>query len=144
MQADTPDPLAPEIIPYPASLSFDDPAVFGARDLLAAWDGRTEPASAAAALYSYFWLCLVEVLFRDQVPRALWTAETALENNSRPINTVSALLDQPDNPLWDRVSTHGARETRDDILAADLAKAVDEGTRARGRDIRRWAAGSTR
>ncbi len=138
MQADTLDPLALELIPYLAPLALSDPAVAKARDVLSAWDGRMEPESAAAAVYSHFWLCLVEEILKDQVPRSLWNPDTVLENNSRQINTVRSLLEHPDNRLWDRSTTLDVRETRDDVLASALAKAVTRGIKAQGKNLAAW------
>jgi penicillin amidase len=74
----------------------------------------------------------------DQVPRSLWEPGTGLENNSRQMNTIHFLLSRPDNGLWDRRTTPDTRETRDEILAAALARAVKRGTEAQGKHLQRW------
>jgi penicillin amidase len=138
MQNDTLDEFALEVVPYLAALDIGDPAVAAARDLLAGWDGRMDPDSAGAALYSYFWVALVEEALDDQIPRELWDPGTGLENNSRQMNTIAQLLPRPENGLWDRRTTPDVRESRDDILAAALARAVKRGTGAQGERLERW------
>jgi penicillin amidase len=138
MQVDTLNISAKEIIPYLAHLSLADPRTMQAREILAAWDGRMSTDSPAAALYSHFWIALVDGIFKDQLPRAQWTPGALLENNSRQLNTVYLLLSKPNDAFWDDAMTLDVRETRDDILAAALEKAVEGGVKAQGKDMTKW------
>ena len=138
MQADTLNISALEMLPYLKALPLTDPAAAGARDFLLQWDGRMDRGSAGAALYSYFWLCLVEETFKDKIPRSLWNPDTGFDSNSRLLNTVALLLKDPRSPMWDKAATADVHETRDDILAISLEKSLKKGRKAQGADYRKW------
>ncbi|HVO38068.1 MAG TPA: penicillin acylase family protein [Spirochaetia bacterium] len=137
MQGDTLNILARETIPYLKALALAGPSE-EARGILEAWNLRMDPESSGAAVWAYFWQALLEVCFKDRFPRALWTPEALLEDNSRLMNTMSILLKNPRDPLWDRQTTAGTRETRDDVLALALEKGTRAGTKAQGTDMNRW------
>jgi penicillin amidase len=112
-----------------------------ARDALLAWDERMDAGSSGAAVYGYFWQALAEALFKDKVPASLWNTDTALDDNSRLMNTVLALMKDPGNPFWDNPATLDVRESREDILKTALQKAARAGVKAQGPDMKRWSWG---
>jgi penicillin amidase len=138
MQSDSLNISALEIIPYLKTLPLADVTAANARDILVQWDGRMDTGSAGAALFSYFWLALVEETFKDKIPQSLWNPDGVFDSNSRFMNTVYRILKDPQDPFWDRTATLDRRETRDDILQASLSKAVKLGTKAQGKDLRAW------
>ena len=94
MQADTLNISAREVMPYLKALAVTGDAARG-REILSQWDMRMDAGSAGAAVYGYFWQALVEELFKDKFPVALWNADSLLESNSRLMNTVTTLLADP-------------------------------------------------
>jgi penicillin amidase len=139
IQADTLNLSAREVIPFLKPLALEGDAAKG-RDVLAGWDMRMDPQSAGAAVYGYFWQALVEEVYKDKLPDALWNADTALESNSRVINSITELLQYPRGEIWDRPGTLDVRETRDDILALALQKGMKAGIKALGKDMGRHTA----
>jgi penicillin amidase len=137
MQGDTLNTLARKIIPSLKELPLSG-AEQTARDVLLGWDDRMDRGSAGAAVYAYFWQSLLEQAFKDKVSRSMWAPESVLDDNSRQMNAISVMLKDPRDPLWDNPTTLDVRETRDDVLALALQKAVKTGTKAQGPDLRKW------
>ncbi len=137
MQRDILNTSAREIMPYLAGLTLKGESA-RARDLLMKWDFRMQPESTGAAVYAYFWQSLIEEIFKDKLPGGLWNPDTALESNSRLMNTVFLMLKNPTHPLWDRTTTLDVKETRDDILVRAFESAVKRGSKAQGNDTRKW------
>jgi penicillin amidase len=105
-----------------------------ARDMLAAWDGRMEGASGAAALYASFWVELVSEVFRDQFPESDWP----MTQFSRAENALHFLLKYPEDPAWDDVTTPSRRETRDEILIRAFRKGYADLVEREGRNPEKW------
>lgn len=137
MQADTLNLSAREVIPYLKALPLQGEAARG-RDILLNWDMRMDAQSAGAAVYAYFWQALMEDLIRDKVPETAWSVNTALDTNSRLMNTVAELLPDPVAPFWDDPLTPDVKETRDEVLAAAMQKGLWEGTKTLGKDLATW------
>ena len=138
MQADTLNTSALEILPFLKSLSFKDSAAAAARDFLLSWDGRMDMDSAGAALYAYFWQSLLEESLKVRIPRSLWNPDTALDSNSRLLNTMYQLLQDPQHSFWDNPTTLDVRETRDEVLVSAFEKALAKGIKALGKDVGKW------
>jgi penicillin amidase len=94
--------------------------------------------SAGAAVYAYSWQALLEQTFKSKVPRSLWVPEAVLEDNSRQMNAILVMLKDPHHALWDDSTTLDKNETRDDVLAIALQKAVRAGTKVQGLDLSKW------
>jgi penicillin amidase len=138
MQGDLLNTSAKEIIPFLEPIVLLDKSARQARGMLLGWDCRMEARGAEAAVFSHFWLALADETFKDQIPRSLRNGDAAFDDNSRLQDTISRLLREPRHPFWDNVWTPEVRETRDDILALALEKAVREGTKVQGGDVTRW------
>jgi penicillin G amidase len=138
MQGDILNISAREVIPFLAGLTLTDPGAAAARGVLQKWDLRMAAESAGAAVYSRFWVSLVEAIFKDKIPRSLWNPETAFDDNSRLMDVVLRLLKEPRHVFWDDRRTPDKRETRDDILVSALAAAARKGTKVQGKDLTRW------
>jgi penicillin G amidase len=141
MQADSLNISARELMPYLKALTLQGDAARGL-DLLAKWDMRMDARSAGAAVYGFFWQSLVEELFKDKFPVALWNADSLLESNSRLMNTVTALLADPSGAFWNRRTTLDVRETRDQVLARALENGMKAGIKKLGKDISHWKWGA--
>lgn len=141
MQGDTLNISARELVPWLKDLSLKGDAS-RARDMLVTWDDRMDTRSAGAAVYGYFWQALVEEVFKDKVPESQWTADAALDDNTRFQNDLLRLMQDPENLFWDNPTTLDVRESRDDVLAAALEKGARAGIKALGSDMRAWRWGA--
>jgi penicillin G amidase len=105
-------------------------------DLLRDWDYTQPPDSAAAAYFNAVWRNLLRLTFHDELP------EDALPTGGgRWFEVVRNLLEAPDDPFWDDVSTDDVVERRDTILREAIRDGRDEMTRLQGKDPANWAWG---
>ena len=101
-------------------------------DLLRDWDFSQSADSAPAAYFNAVWRSLLELTFHDELPEDQWP-----NGDGRWFEVVADLLDAPEDPYWDDVTTDGV-ETRDTILRQVLREARDEMTRLQGKDPSNW------
>jgi penicillin amidase len=141
MQADTLNLSAREVIPYLGALPLDGDAARG-REILRRWDMHMDPASEGAAVYGYFWQALVEEVFKDKIPDSLWNVDTAMDTNSRLMNSIAEILPDPVAPLWDDPLTPDVRETRDQVLTAAMRKGMKALVKAMGPEAGKWKWGA--
>lgn len=113
----------------PAEEAFTEEAV----DLLREWDGVQSPDSAAAAYFSAVWATLLELTFHDDLPEAVWPS-----GDSRWLEVVVGILDEPDSPWWDDRRTAHVVESRDEILSRSLVTARQRLTVDLGKDAEGW------
>ncbi|MCW2813842.1 MAG: quiP [Nocardioides sp.] len=106
--------------------------------LLEDWD-LTQPAageqSAAAAYFNVVWRTLLRLTFDDEL-----TGDQRADGGDRWIAAVTELLERPEDPWWDDVSTDPV-ETRDDVLRRALREARDELTSTVSPDTDEWTWG---
>ncbi|MEO9323308.1 penicillin acylase family protein [Nocardioides sp. C4-1] len=127
-QLDTTNPLADVLVPH--LLEQRLPGGYGddGQRLLDNWD-HTQPAeggqSAAAAYFNAVWRNLLSLTFADELPAA-----QRPDGGQRWIAVVTDLLERPDDPWWDDVTTDDVVERRDDVLAQALLDARDDLTAA--------------
>lgn len=133
IQTDTISLPALEYLPYLKDLEFDDPAALAARDRLLAWDGNHLMDSPEAALFSYFWIELLDATFHDQLPEAVWP-----DGSTRDHDVMYWLLQEPENPFWDDITTFTVTETRDDILTLAFNKGYAAGVEEFGANLDEW------
>ena len=133
MQGDDLNRSALEVLPYIRSLSFEDEEVEAAKDFLLRWDGRMDMDSAQAALYGYFWQKLIEKTFKDQLIERTWPP-----GGSRLLSLIYRLLQDPNNPWWNDVTTPDVTETRDDILKSAFEKAYKDAREELGDALEDW------
>jgi penicillin G amidase len=102
-------------------------------DLLRDWDFIQPPDSAPAAYFNAVWRSLLELTFHDELPEDQWP-----DGGGRWFEVVVNLLEAPEDPYWDDVSTEDEIETRDTVLRQALREARDEMTSLQGKDPSRW------
>ena len=124
---------AEETLPYLASLNFADVELTEARDWLLKWDCQCGMDSPQAALYSEFWLSLMNNLFWDQLPE-----DTDIRGDDRDMWAAFLLMDKPDNAWWDDVRTEDIIETRDDILVRSFSEAYSNAVASLGTNLDKW------
>ena len=141
LQFDSHDMNAARILPYlePAIMSstieMDDTARI-AINHLNAWDLQDIADRPGAAVWNATWKNLLALTFHDDLPESIWP-----EGNSRWFEVVGTMLDNPNDPFWDDVTTP-ERETRDDMLAAAFHDGLDELTDSLGADASTWTWGT--
>ena len=135
IQRDTRNGNAEYLVPMLLDVQLD-PWDREAQDLLRDWDYSQPPDSAAAAYFNAVWKNLLSITFDDELPEA-----TRPDGGDRWFEVVRRLMDAPDNPWWDNVTTKDVRETRDIVLLQALVDARTEMTRLQGKDPREWTWG---
>jgi penicillin G amidase len=135
MQLDTYNGFGPVLTPYLQDVTVPG-AVADALALLRDWDFTQPPDSAPAAFFNATWRHLLARTFHDELPE-----DARPSGNDRWFEVVRGLLDDPESPWWDDVTTD-ARESRDDMLVGAMTDAHDELTQRLGRDPARWRWGA--
>jgi penicillin G amidase len=122
----------------PALLAVGEPADYygDGLDLLRDWDYSQPADSAAAAYFNAVWRNLLRLTFHDELP-----ADVQPNGGGRWFEVVRHLLEAPDDPYWDDVSTEDVVERRDTILRQAIRDGRDEMTRLQGKDPAKWAWG---
>ena len=135
MQADTKLLSADEVLPYVETILFADPGLSDAKAWLLNWDRRFDSSSARAVLYAHVWRALVRGIFADELG-----GPEQLVGGDREMWAVRCLLDEPEHPWWNDVTTD-VSETRDDILRRALAEGYTAAIEQHGADRSAWAWG---
>lgn len=136
IQMDTGNALAPTLVPYLLDLDAA-PGYYGdGLRLLAGWDYQQGVDSAPAAYFNAVWKALLDQTFADDFPDDL-----PIDGDGRWFEVVRLLLEQPEDPFWDDITTDDVVETRDDILDRVARIARDDLTRRQGKDPSTWAWG---
>ncbi|MTV24026.1 penicillin acylase family protein [Nitriliruptoraceae bacterium ZYF776] len=140
VQLDSQDPLAEDLVAHlvattPAGGEDDEAAITTIQRLVAGWDGQNHADSAGAAAYQATWRHLLARTFHDELPEWAWP-----RGGSRWYEVVRGLLEEPEHPWWDDVTTE-ADEHRDDVLRAAMVDAHAELTDRLGNDPDGWAWG---
>jgi penicillin amidase len=136
MQGDNLDPSAPILVPLITQMSFEEPRLQQARDLLANWDYQNDMNSAPAALYAAFWRHLLANTFDDDLPEQDYPS-----GGSRWIQVVTQLAREPQSAWWDDGSTP-QQESRDEILRQSFQAAVSDLEENFNNDPQSWTWGS--
>jgi penicillin amidase len=137
MQLDNRDGGAPNLVPHLLAVVSENDAVTVMQDVIARWaDGpdafQADPDSGEAAAYQAVWAHVLRLAFHDELPEDSWP-----EGGSRWFEAVASLLEAPDDPYWDDISTDSV-EARDVVLEQAMADAHAELTGLLGDDPRRW------
>ena len=106
-----------------------------ALQVLQGWDYQAQANSAGAAIFEVFWRNLLQNTFSDDLPEAFWP-----EGGSRWNEVMRNLT--TDSGWWDNAATADAVEMRDDILKQSFSQAVEELSKAQGKDPNAWQWGA--
>ncbi|MEU7896602.1 penicillin acylase family protein [Nonomuraea sp. NPDC049152] len=132
IQQDTHNGLADVLVPELLKVGLAGPSA-DAQALLRGWDGSQGLDSAPAAYFNAVWRHLLMATFNDELPEAARPT-----GGDRWYEVVRNLLERPDDPFWDDVTTKNFTETRDDILRAAMADAHQELAVRLGADVKAW------
>jgi len=124
---------AEELVPYLEDLQFDDAELAEVRDWLLEWDYQCDMESPQAALYAQFWLKLINNLYMDQL-----NEDIPVYGVDTEMRATFLLMQEPDNPWWDDISTNYITETRDDILVRSFEEGYHETVAALGKNRDNW------
>lgn len=133
VQLDQHSPYADVLVPALVDLPVDDAFYDDGQELLRDWDGVATADSAAAAYLAAVWRTILQLTFADDLPDGHDPT-----GDSRWLEVVRRLLDQPDSAWWDDKTTPGLVEGRDEILTQALVQARRELTAQLGRDAEDW------
>ncbi|GAA2209955.1 penicillin acylase family protein [Nonomuraea monospora] len=132
IQQDTYNGFAETLVPALTRVDLAGPSV-QARELLKTWDRTQGTGSAAAAYFNAVWRHLLTLTFDDDLPESARPS-----GGDRWYEVVRRLLEAPDDPFWDDVTTREVKETRDDILRQAMASAHQELADLLGEDVKTW------
>lgn len=121
LQTDERSAYADALVPALLQVRVDDAFDRAGQDLLRDWDLVMDADSAAAMYFSAVWAQLLELTFADDLPEG-----HAPSGDSRWLEVVRGMLDDPTSGWWDDRSTPGVVEGRDDVLARALVSARRE------------------
>ncbi|MFI7126310.1 penicillin acylase family protein [Nonomuraea sp. NPDC050153] len=132
IQQDTYNGFAETLVPALMQVDLAGPSG-EARQLLKTWDRTQGLDSTPAAYFNAVWRQVLLLTFNDDLPEAARPA-----GGDRWYEVVRRLLDTPDDPFWDDVTTKNVKETRDDILRQALASAYQELSDRLGPEVKSW------
>ncbi|MBF8188541.1 penicillin acylase family protein [Nonomuraea sp. K274] len=132
IQQDTHNGFAETLVPALMGVDLAGPAT-GARNLLESWDGSQGLDSAPAAYFNAVWRQVLTLTFNDDLPEGARPA-----GGDRWYEVIRRLLELPDDPFWDDLTTKNLTETRDDILRQAMASAYQEVAERLGEDVKAW------
>ncbi|QGQ20180.1 penicillin acylase family protein [Cellulomonas sp. JZ18] len=136
MQTDQHNPYADVLVPALLEVDVDEPFVAEGQELLRRWDHVSSADSAAAAYLAAVWADLLRLTFADDLPDG-----HAPSGDSRWLEVVRTILQDPTSPWWDDRSTLGVVEGRDEILSRALSEARYGLTAQLGSRTEDWAWG---
>lgn len=118
LQGDERSAYAEALVPVLLQVRVDDAFDRQGQDLLRDWDLVMSADSAAAMYFAAVWAQVLELTFADDLPEG-----HSPSGDSRWLEVVRGMLDDPTSPWWDDRSTPGVVEGRDDVLARALTSA---------------------
>jgi penicillin amidase len=133
MQNDAWNAYAAVLVPVLVETGEPDAFTQEGIDLLREWDYQQDADSAAAAYFSAVWANVLDLTFRDELPKELWP-----DGGSRWLRVVDLLLEDPGNPWWDDHRTVSVVESRDEILVRAMETARLQLTVQLGKDASEW------
>lgn len=122
VQFDTLNLNADRLVPFvlEATSAGLDGREVEARTVLADWDHRMDSDSAGAAIFAATWRAMLALTFHDELPEDQWP-----QGGSRWFQVMSEMVELPEDPFWDDITTD-QREQRDDILRAAFEAGVED------------------
>jgi len=132
MQGDNFDQIAPVLVPEILKLSFSDPELTAAQEILLGWNYQADLDSAPAALFMTFWQNLVTNTLQDNLPDYY---HVGVGSASKEL--IRQLVNQPENPWWNDTSTP-ERETMAAIFKLTFEESYRELKKGLGKDPYSW------
>ena len=103
---------------------------------LVTWDLQNFAGSTGSAVWNATWRAILARTFHDELIEDSWP-----EGGSQWFEAVRGLVEDPDDPFWDDIST-APIEDRDTILTAAFVDAVAELSDELGSDVSSWTWGA--
>lgn len=139
MQLDTTSALARKVAPIIAAVPVTDTRATQAVSLLKGWDGNMKADSVAASIYEVTYNKILTQTLGDELGSSLFL-QYVDGMGGEALNTLENLMDNPNDPLWDRKDTPQV-EKRDDIIALSLNQATAEMAATLGDNMQDWTWG---
>lgn len=136
LQTDQLSPYAQVLVPALLQIELDDPFDRAGQDLLRDWDQVMAADSAAAMYFAAVWADVLDLTFADDLPDG-----HSPTGDSRWLEVVRGMLENPTSAWWDDRSTPGVVEGRDDVLRRALVAARTQLTAQIGSRTDDWAWG---
>lgn len=136
LQTDALSPYAQVLVPALLKIPIRDPFDRAGQDLLRDWDQVMDADSAAAMYFAAVWADVLQLTFADDLPEGHGPA-----GDSRWLEVLRTLLENPTSAWWDDRSTPGVVEGRDDVLARAMLSARRQLTAQIGGRTDDWAWG---
>jgi penicillin amidase len=127
------DVLVPQLLNQDIGTGFDADG----QALLRGWNRQLDADSPAAMYFAAVLQNVLTATFSDNLP-----ADASLDGDSRSVELLRRIVDDPTSRWWDDASTPRVVEGRDAILSQALIDARRELTAQLGRDPSRWAWGT--
>ena len=139
IQLDVHSLQADRILPKVAALPIADAKAKKALALLADWDREVATDSVGAAVWNVFWVEFARATVGDELGDSVrWVDRLLAAAYLAP----EVLLDRPNSPLWDDVTTPDKKETPVEITTRALAAAIDWLEAHHGTDPAGWTWGT--
>ncbi len=136
LQNDRHSPFAAVLVPALLQVELEDSFDRAGQELLRDWDRSMDEDSAAAMYFAAVWADVLALTFADDLPEG-----HAPSGDSRWLEVIRAMLENPTSPWWDDRTTAGVVEGRDDVLRRALVSARRELTAKIGSRTEDWAWG---
>ncbi len=107
------------------------------QELLRTWDRQMDADSPAAMYFAAVWKIVLAQTFSDELPSA-----ADLTGDSRSVELVRQIVDDPESQWWDDLATQGVVENRDVVLSKALVTARRELTVELSSDPDAWRWGT--
>jgi penicillin amidase len=138
IQGDNKLMIAEQFTPYLRDLELADAGQVGVRDWMLEWDYQLHRDSARGA----YWMLFLKHLTHDTFDDQLAPLGEAYEGAARELLALGQLLETPDSPWWDDVTTSGVVETPDQLIARALVEALAEAESRLGTNREEWRWGA--
>jgi penicillin amidase len=126
-------------MPYLKIIRAGSPVQQTALDALTRWDRRDQRDSVGASVFEATVFHLVLAALGDELGPDL--VEDYWGGGATQRAAVGALLDRPNDPMWDDMTSAGRAETRDDILQRAFEAACKELESRLGGNVSKWTWG---
>ena len=136
LQNDQHNPYADVLVPELLKQNIPDAFDADGQRLLRTWDRSSDADSPAAAYFAAVWRTILRTTFDDDLPDS-----ESPTGDSRWLEVVGTMLDEPSSPWWDDRTTPGLVEGRDEILTRAMVSARRQLTATLGRNPQDWSWG---